>query len=109
MKRSKWNSTFLCWKEVGGHNCRLNSSLRTDFWLLMDTHKIALFSKNDTFIRIILEDTIALQWKKIICNIYIYQPEADAFIGVILDDTIALNGKDNLHIICIYLPETLLG
>ena len=45
MKRGKWNSTFLCWKEVGARNCRLNSSLRMGFGWLMDTHKMTLFSK----------------------------------------------------------------
>ena len=46
-----------------------------------------------TFIRTILEDTIALHGKKVICYICIYQPETDTLTGIILKDIIALNGK----------------
>ena len=40
----------------------------------------------------IIEDTNALPGK-IICNICLYQKETDTFIGMILKDTIAFNGK----------------
>ena len=44
--------------------------------------------------------------EKVISNILIYQPETNTFIGMILEDTIALHGKRYFFIICIYLPET---
>ena len=37
------DSAFLCCKEVGTHNSRLNNSLRMSFGWLMDTHKMTLF------------------------------------------------------------------
>ena len=47
MKRAKWNNTFSYWKEVGAHNCRLNSSLRMGFGWLRDTHNMTLFLKRN--------------------------------------------------------------
>ena len=57
MKRGKWNSTFSCWKEIGAHNFKLNSSLRMGFGLLMDIHKMTLFKKKK-------EKKIVRTWKK---------------------------------------------
>ena len=36
-----------CWKEVGAHICKLNSSLRMSFGWLMDTHKMTLFARQN--------------------------------------------------------------